>query len=87
MPRNPILLCAPTDDLRKHIEGVLSAAEYPTTSVRSAPDAVAALRDAPFDLVIAEGLAVSGAIPGIRSAAGVPKFASIWKMPRPFSTS
>jgi pilus assembly protein CpaE len=72
MPRNPILLCAPTDALREHVETVLTDAGYVATAVKSAPDAVASLRDAPYDLVIAEGLAVSGAIAGIRGAAGVP---------------
>ena len=59
MPRNPILLCAPTDALREHVETVLTDAGYVATAVKSAPDAVASLRDAPYDLVIAEGLAVS----------------------------
>lgn len=72
MPRNPVLLCAPTDKLREHVERSLKDAGYLTTSVRNAAEAVGSLRDKPYDLVIAEGLAVSGAIAGIRSAAGVP---------------
>jgi len=72
MPGNPILLCAPNDQLREHLEVSLGDSGYAATSVRTAADAVAALRDADYDLVIAEGLAVRGAIPGIRSASRVP---------------
>jgi len=72
MPANPILICAPTDDLRTQLETQLAAGGYATTSVSTPAEAVAALRDQQFDLVLAEGLAVSGAIGRIRTAAAVP---------------
>jgi pilus assembly protein CpaE len=67
VPANPILICAPSPQLRARLEE-LRGAGYVTTTVETAGDAVSALRTAPFDLIIAEGLAVSGAIAGIRSA-------------------
>jgi pilus assembly protein CpaE len=72
MPGNPILLCAPTESLRASLEQTLSGAGYRTAAVPTPADAVAAMRDARYDLVIAEGLAVSGAIAGIRSASPAP---------------
>ncbi|HEY7525548.1 MAG TPA: AAA family ATPase [Candidatus Limnocylindria bacterium] len=72
MPANPILICAPTEELRTQLETQLAAGGYTTTSVTTPPDAVAALRDRQFDLVLAEGLAVSGAIGRIRTASPVP---------------
>ncbi len=72
MPANPILLCAPSGALRHQLEDAISAAGYKSTAVATPADAVAALRDARYDLVIAEGLAVGGAIGGIRTAAAVP---------------
>jgi pilus assembly protein CpaE len=72
MPSNPILICAPTDALRTGLEAELANAGYPSRSVLTPAEAVAALRDSSFDLVVAEGLAVSGAIAGIRSASPVP---------------
>jgi pilus assembly protein CpaE len=72
MPANPILICAPTDDLRAQLEAQLTSAGYLTSTVTTPADAVAALRDQPFDLVLAEGLAVSGAIGRIRTASPVP---------------
>lgn len=72
MAGNPILLCAPTEALRAQIDQTLRAAGYGTTSVPTPAHAVAALRDARYDLVVAEGLAVSGAISGIRGASPVP---------------
>jgi pilus assembly protein CpaE len=72
MPANQILICAPSDELRAQLETQLRTAGYTTTSVLSAPEAVAALRDRTFDLVLAEGLAVSGAIGGIRTASPIP---------------
>lgn len=72
MPRNPILLCAPTDELRGRLESVLGDAGYIVTAVRNPAEAVATLRDADYDLTVAEGLSVSGAIAGIRAAARVP---------------
>ncbi|HYM53138.1 MAG TPA: AAA family ATPase [Candidatus Dormibacteraeota bacterium] len=72
MPPNPILICAPSDELRNQLEAQFENAGYVTASVATPADAVAALRDAAFDLVVAEGLAVSGAIGRIRTAAPIP---------------
>ena len=72
MPANPILICAPSDDLRGELEAQLANAGYTTHSVHSPAEAAAALRDAGYDLVVAEGLAVSGAIGRLRTAAAVP---------------
>lgn len=72
MAANPILICAPSDELRGQLEDHLAAAGYSTHSVTTPAEAVAALRDAGFDLVMAEGLAVSGAIGRLRTAATVP---------------
>jgi pilus assembly protein CpaE len=72
MPANPILICAPSDELRGQLEAQFANAGYTTASVATPADAVAALRDAPFDLVVAEGLAVSGSIGRIRTAAAIP---------------
>jgi pilus assembly protein CpaE len=72
MPSNPILVCAPPGELRDRLEQELSAAGYPASSVPTPADAVAALRDARFDLVIADGLLVTGAIGSIRRASPVP---------------
>jgi len=68
MPSNPILICAPSTELRMQLESHLGDLGYATTSVRTPADAVSALRDRPFDLIVAEGLAVSGAIGGMRAA-------------------
>ena len=72
MPANPILICAPSDDLRGELEAHLAGSGYVTHSVHSPAEAAAALRDAGYDLVVAEGLAVSGAIGRLRTAAAVP---------------
>jgi pilus assembly protein CpaE len=72
MPANPILICAPSDELRGELEAQLANSGYATHSVHSPAEAVGALRDAGYDLVVAEGLAVSGAIGRLRSAATVP---------------
>lgn len=72
MPANPILICAPTEGLRAQLETQFAAAGYSTTSVTTPAEAVAALRDRQFDLVVAEGLAVSGAIGRIRTASPIP---------------
>jgi pilus assembly protein CpaE len=69
MPANPILLCLPTDELRERIQHTLESAGHQLTIVGTAAAAVAALGDEPIDLVVAEGLTVSGAIPSLRSAA------------------
>jgi pilus assembly protein CpaE len=67
VPANPILICAPSPELRARLLQ-LGESGYATTSVETAADAVSALRTAPFDLIIAEGLAVTGAIAHIRGA-------------------
>src|SRR6266542_7159295 len=72
MPANPILLCAPPGELRDRLETELASAGYPTTSVPTPADAVAALRDSAFDLIVADGLAVTGAIGSIRTASPTP---------------
>ncbi|HEX2193753.1 MAG TPA: AAA family ATPase [Candidatus Limnocylindria bacterium] len=72
MAANPILICAPSDELRGELEAQLANTGYQTHSVHSPAEAAAALRDASYDLVIAEGLAVSGAIGRLRAAAAVP---------------
>ena len=68
MPSNPILICAPSDQLRNELSSVLSAAGFAVTAVTSPPDAVASMRAQTPDLVVAEGLAASGAIGTLRSA-------------------
>lgn len=70
MPPNPILICARASDLRAELEGSLAAAGYRTTVVGTPADAVAAMRDDPPDLVVAEGLAASGAIAALRDGTG-----------------
>jgi pilus assembly protein CpaE len=72
MPGNPILLCSPNDALRQQLERALASRGYATFAVQTPADAVAVLRDARYDLVVAEGLAVTGAIAGIRSASPLP---------------
>ncbi len=72
MPANPILICAPSDELREQLEGQLANAGHATRSVRTPAEATGALRDSGYDLVVAEGLAVSGAIGRLRSAATTP---------------
>ena len=67
MAANPILICAPSTELRRQLEQ-LGDAGYDVSAVQNAADAVAALRAHSYDLIIAEGLAVSGAIASIREA-------------------
>jgi pilus assembly protein CpaE len=70
MPTNPILICARASDLRSDLEGTLAAAGYRTTVVGTPADAVAAMREDAPDLVVAEGLAASGAITALRTGTG-----------------
>ena len=65
MPSNPILICAPSPDLRAQLEQ-LGEAGYVTTSVDTAAEVVNALGAHSYDLIVAEGLAMSGAIVHIR---------------------
>jgi pilus assembly protein CpaE len=64
---NPILICAPSPDLRTQLEQ-LGEAGYVITSVATAAEVVGVLRSQSFDLIVAEGLAISGAIGRIREA-------------------
>jgi DNA-binding response OmpR family regulator len=68
MPTNPILICARSAELRTELESALGAAGYVTTSVSTPADAVAAMRGRTTDLIVAEGLAASGAIASLRTA-------------------
>ena len=68
MPSNPILICARDSGLRGELESALADAGYDTTTVGSPADAVAAMRGRSFDLIVAEGLAASGAIASLRTA-------------------
>jgi len=68
MPVNPILICARDISLRDELDSVLRSAGYAVSLVRSPADAVAAMRHSHFDLIVAEGLAASGAIASLRVA-------------------
>ena len=68
MPSNPILICAREATLRAELESALADVGYTTASVGSPADAVAAMRGSRFDLIVAEGLAASGAIASLRTA-------------------
>ena len=68
MPTNPILICARSPELRTELEEALTAAGYSTHSVTTPADAVAAMRGRAPDLIVAEGLAASGAIASLRTA-------------------
>ena len=68
MPANPILICAPSSELRALASSSWERRATPRPSVETAADAVSALRVGAYDLIVAEGLAVSGAIGGIRGA-------------------
>jgi pilus assembly protein CpaE len=70
MPSNPILIVARGSVLRSELEAALGGAGYSITSVGTPADAVAAMRGTPPDLVVAEGLAASGAIGSLRTASG-----------------
>jgi len=68
MPSNPILICARDVALTGELETALTATGYATTTVVSPADAVAAMRERSYDLIVAEGLAASGAIASLRTA-------------------
>jgi len=68
MPSNPILICARDTVLREELDSALISAGYATSLVGSPADAVVAMRHAHFDLIVAEGLAASGAIASLRTA-------------------
>ena len=68
MPPNPILICARSPELRTELEAALAGAGYATHAVTTPADAVAAMRGRAPDLIVAEGLAASGAIASLRTA-------------------
>jgi pilus assembly protein CpaE len=68
MPPNPILIVARDNSLRTEVETTLRDAGYACSSVTSPADGVAAMREKEFDLIVAEGLAASGAISSLRTA-------------------
>jgi pilus assembly protein CpaE len=68
MASNPILICARSPELRTELEDALGAAGYLTRAVTTPADAVAAMRGQAPDLIVAEGLAASGAIASLRTA-------------------
>jgi pilus assembly protein CpaE len=68
MPSNPILICARSPELRTELEAALAGAGYATHAVTTPADAVAAMRGQAPDLIVAEGLAASGAIASLRTA-------------------
>lgn len=69
MPSNPILICARSPELRKELEAALAEAGHAVESVTTPADAVAVMRSRRPDLVVAEGLAASGAIGSLRTGA------------------
>ena len=68
MPPNTILICARGKELRAELETELADAGHKVASVATPADAVAAMRNEPVDLIVAEGLAASGAIASLRTA-------------------
>ena len=66
---NTILICARGDELRTELETALVDAGHKVASVTTPADAVATMRQDPIDLIVAEGLAASGAIASLRTAA------------------
>lgn len=69
MPSNPILICARNPELRTELEAALADAGHAVESVTTPADAVAVMRSRQPDLVVAEGLAASGAIASLRTGA------------------
>jgi len=67
MPSNPILICARSPELRTELEAALAEAGHAVESVTTPADAVAVMRSRQPDLVVAEGLAASGAIASLRT--------------------
>jgi pilus assembly protein CpaE len=65
---NTILICARGQELRKELEEALTDAGHKVASVTTPADAVATMRKSPIDLIVAEGLAASGAIASLRTA-------------------
>jgi pilus assembly protein CpaE len=67
MPTNPILICARSPELQAELATALSAAGHEVQVVMTPADAVAAMRSHQPDIVVAEGLAASGAIASLRT--------------------
>jgi len=65
---NTILICARGEELRSELETALADAGHEVVSVTTPADAVATMRKDPIDLIVAEGLAASGAIASLRTA-------------------
>ncbi len=68
MAANPILICAKARELRAELEDALSDVGHRTITVTTPADAVATMRGTEVDLIVAEGLAASGAIASLRLA-------------------
>ena len=68
MAENPILICARDRELRGELEDALSNAGHRTIAVTTPADAIATMRGTPIDIIVAEGLAASGAIASLRLA-------------------
>jgi pilus assembly protein CpaE len=68
MAENPLLICARDRELRGELEDALSGVGYRTITVTTPADAVATMRGTAIDLIVAEGLAASGAIASMRVA-------------------
>jgi len=68
MAENPILICARDRELRSELEDALSNAGHRTITVTTPADAVATMRGTTIDIIVAEGLAASGAIASMRVA-------------------
>ena len=68
MPPTSIIICARGQELRSELEAALTEADHRVQSVSTPADAVAAMRGGPVDLIVAEGLAASGAISSLRTA-------------------
>jgi len=68
MAENPLLICARDRELRAELEDALSGVGHRTITVTTPADAVATMRGTAIDLIVAEGLAASGAIASMRLA-------------------
>jgi pilus assembly protein CpaE len=68
MPANPILIVARSPELAAELTDALAQAGHATRAAATPADAVAAMRSAPAHLIVAEGLAVSGAISSLRTS-------------------
>ncbi len=68
MAENIVLICARARELRSELEDALSEAGHRTITVTTPADAVATMRGTAIDIIVAEGLAASGAIASMRLA-------------------